>query len=223
MAEHDTDGGQGEVVDRSEDQEADQGDQTVTERAVGTGVTAAGGGNGKPDQQQEADSGEKGRATEGDPRATVLAGAVGSRVEPTSSGAVAGGSPMVGGSSGGVGGNGVAGDDPGLNGSPPRDPARGKGVVAEEEEATEVLIEYREQDVAFRPAASAATSSSHVPITKHDIAVHLPDNRLARLLEENPEIGEIVLKAKEVRARAIAASEAVERAERERERMERSL
>ncbi|KAI8555058.1 hypothetical protein RHMOL_Rhmol05G0145000 [Rhododendron molle] len=108
-------------------------------------------------------------------------------------------------------------DDPGPNGSPPRDSARGKGaVIAEEEEPTEVLVEYREQDIAFRPAASVTTSSSHVPITKYDIAEHLPDDRLARLLEENTEIGEIVLKAKEERARAIAASEAAERAERER-------
>ncbi|KAI8547483.1 hypothetical protein RHMOL_Rhmol07G0199400 [Rhododendron molle] len=105
---------------------------------------------------------------------------------------------MVGGSSGGVGGSGVAGDDPRPNRTPPRDSARSKGtVIAEEEEPTEVPVEYREQDVAFRPAASAATSSSHVPITKYDIAEHLPDDRLARLLEENPEIGEIVLKVKE--------------------------
>ncbi|KAI8538536.1 hypothetical protein RHMOL_Rhmol09G0111200 [Rhododendron molle] len=115
----------------------------------------------------------------------------------------------------GGGNSGAAGEVPGPNGSPPRDPARGKGVVAEEEEATEVPVEYREEDIAFRPAASAVTSSSHVPVTKYDIDEHLPDDLLARLLEENPEIGEIVLKAKEERARAIAASEAAERAERE--------
>ncbi|KAI8535446.1 hypothetical protein RHMOL_Rhmol10G0174900 [Rhododendron molle] len=87
--------------------------------------------------------------------------------------------------------------------------------MAEEEEATEVPVEYREEDIAFRPAASAATLSSHVPVTKYDIVEQLPDDLLARLLEKNPEIGEIVLKAKEERARAIAASEAAERAERE--------
>ncbi|KAI8542823.1 hypothetical protein RHMOL_Rhmol08G0169200 [Rhododendron molle] len=82
---------------------------------------------------------------------------------------------------------------------------------------TEILVEYREQDIAFRPASSAATSSRHVPVTKQDIAEHLPDDRLARLLEENPDVGEIVLRAKEERARAIAAWEAAEKAERERE------
>ncbi|KAI8559815.1 hypothetical protein RHMOL_Rhmol04G0204100 [Rhododendron molle] len=67
-----------------------------------------------------------------------------------------------------------------------------------------------------RPAATAATSSSHVSVTKYDIAEHLPDEMLAKLLEDNPTIGEMVLKAKEDRARAIEASEAAERAERER-------
>ncbi|KAI8571948.1 hypothetical protein RHMOL_Rhmol01G0160500 [Rhododendron molle] len=51
----------------------------------------------------------------------------------------------------------------------------------------------------------------------------MPDDRLARLLEENPEIGEIVLKAKEERARAIAAWEAAEKAERERKDREEPL
>ncbi|KAI8559935.1 hypothetical protein RHMOL_Rhmol04G0215200 [Rhododendron molle] len=142
-------------------------------------------------------------------------------------GTVAEGPPIVGGSSGDGGSSGAVGDVPGSNGSPPRDPARGKGVVAEEEETTEILVEYREQDVAFRPAETSATSSRHVPVTKQDIAEHLPDDRLARLLEANPEIGEIVLKAKEERAWAIAAWEAAEKVERERERererIERSL
>ncbi|KAI8572020.1 hypothetical protein RHMOL_Rhmol01G0166500 [Rhododendron molle] len=131
---------------------------------------------------------------------------------------------MVGSSSGDSGSSGAVGDVLGPNGSPPRDSARGKGaVIAEEEEPTKVPIEYREQDIAFRPAASAATSSSHVPITKQDIAEHLPDDRLARLLEENPEIGEIVLKAKEERAQAIAAWEAAEKAKRERKDREEPL
>ncbi|KAI8550484.1 hypothetical protein RHMOL_Rhmol06G0110400 [Rhododendron molle] len=77
---------------------------------------------------------------------------------------------------------------------------------------TEIPVEYREGDVLFRPAA---TSSSHVPITKYDVAEHLPDKALAKLLEDNPMIGEMVLKAKEERAQAIAALEAAERAERE--------
>ncbi|KAI8572137.1 hypothetical protein RHMOL_Rhmol01G0175400 [Rhododendron molle] len=130
---------------------------------------------------------------------------------------------MVGESSGGVGGSEAAGDDPGLNGSPPRDLVRGKGTVIAEEEPTEIPVEYREKDIAFRPAASAATSSRHVPVTKQDIAEHLPDDRLARLLEENPDVGEIVLGAKEERARAIAAWEATEKPERERKDREEPL
>ncbi|KAI8542935.1 hypothetical protein RHMOL_Rhmol08G0178500 [Rhododendron molle] len=53
------------------------------------------------------------------------------------------------------------------------------------------------------------------PITKYDIAEHLPDEALAKLLEDNLIIGKIVLRAKEERARAIAASEAAKRAKRE--------
>lgn len=104
------------------------------------------------------------------------------------------------------------------SGSPPRYPARGKGAVGTEEESTEAPVGYREEDVLFRPVSTAATSSSHVPITKYDVAEHLPDEMLAKLLEDNPLVGEIVLKAKEDRARAIEASKAAERAERERER-----
>ncbi|KAI8572178.1 hypothetical protein RHMOL_Rhmol01G0178100 [Rhododendron molle] len=62
----------------------------------------------------------------------------------------------------------------------------------------------------------AATSSRHVPITLDDVAEHSTDEILAKLLEDNPVIGEYVLKAKEDRARAIEASEAAARAERER-------
>ncbi|KAI8572722.1 hypothetical protein RHMOL_Rhmol01G0221600 [Rhododendron molle] len=63
---------------------------------------------------------------------------------------------------------------------------------------------------------TAATSSRHMPITYDDIAEHTPDAILARLLEERPDIGELVLKANENRAQAIEAAEAAERAERER-------
>ncbi|KAI8559884.1 hypothetical protein RHMOL_Rhmol04G0210400 [Rhododendron molle] len=119
---------------------------------------------------------------------------------------------------------GVVGDDTGPSQTPPRDPAKGKGVVGseehvEEEQTTEAdLIEIREEHIAFRPPATAATSSRHVPITLDDIAAHAPDEILAKVLEDHPEIGEYVLKAKEDRARAIEESEASARAEREAER-----
>ncbi|KAI8547507.1 hypothetical protein RHMOL_Rhmol07G0201300 [Rhododendron molle] len=127
---------------------------------------------------------------------------------------------MVGSSLGGGGRSSALGDIPGPNASLPRDPARGKGVVAEEpveeEQTTEAApVEIRDEDIVFRPPVIAATLSCHVPITKDDIAEHLPDDMLARLLEERPDIGEIVLKAKEERARAVAAWEAAEKAERE--------
>ncbi|KAI8542705.1 hypothetical protein RHMOL_Rhmol08G0159700 [Rhododendron molle] len=75
----------------------------------------------------------------------------------------------------------------------------------------------------FRPATTAATSSSHKPITQYDVTKHLPDEALAKLLEDNPTIGEMVLKAKEERARAIEASEAADRAERERAEREEPM
>ncbi|KAI8538462.1 hypothetical protein RHMOL_Rhmol09G0105900 [Rhododendron molle] len=113
-------------------------------------------------------------------------------------------------------GGGAGGDDTGPSQTPLRDSAKGKGAIIEEEETTAEPVTYQEADVMFRPAVIVATSSSHMPITKYDVVEHLPDEMLAKLLEDNPVIGELVLKAKEDRARAIEASEAAERAERER-------
>ncbi|KAI8536173.1 hypothetical protein RHMOL_Rhmol10G0235600 [Rhododendron molle] len=219
MAEHGNGGGEGEVVDRVEDRggpmETQTGDRSATKEAVGTSAVVAGGGDDGASQQQEV-------GDEENPRATVPTGAVGSISEAEGPGIVAEGPPMVGGSSGGSGSSGAVGDKPGPNGSPPRDLARGKSVavseeLVEKEQITEIApVEIREEDIAFRPPATAATSSRHLPITYGDIAEHTPDEIVARLLEERPDIGEIVLKAKEDRARAIEAAEAAERAERER-------
>ncbi|KAI8537838.1 hypothetical protein RHMOL_Rhmol09G0055200 [Rhododendron molle] len=170
-------------------------------------------------------------ATKENPRATVPIGAVGSISEAEGPRVVAEGPPMVGGSSGGSGSGGAAGDEPGSNGSPPRDPMKGKSTVIAEEEkpieeeqvTEEPPVEMREQDIAFRPPVTAATSSRHVPITYDDITEHTPDAILARLLEERPDIGELVLKAKEDRARAVEAAETAERAERERKDREEPL
>ncbi|KAI8559670.1 hypothetical protein RHMOL_Rhmol04G0191600 [Rhododendron molle] len=153
--------------------------------------------------------------------------AAGSISEPVGTNTEARASPVVGGSSGDAENSGTIGDETGPNGSPPRDSAKGKGVVIEEEHVEEVQIEIeqtteaapfeiREEDIAFRPPAGAATSSRHVPITYDDIAEHAPDEILARVLEQHPEIGEYVLKAKEDRARAIEEAEAAARAERDR-------
>ncbi|KAI8568336.1 hypothetical protein RHMOL_Rhmol02G0190200 [Rhododendron molle] len=196
MADHGNNGIEGEVVDRSADvggpMETDQGDQKATVGAVGASALATGGGNGREGQQQEVSDGDDHRAIEVEPRAIKEAEAVGSSVEPVGPGIAAEGTPKAGGSLADVGGSGAMGADLGLNGSPPRDPARGKGAVIEEEETTEAPVTYREEDVLFWPTA---TSSSHIPITKYDVAEHLPDEALAKLLEDNPIIGEIVLEA----------------------------
>lgn len=115
--------------------------------------------------------------------------------------------------SGDVGGRGASGGDVGPNGSLPRDLAMGKGAVIEEEETTEAPFMYWEEDVLFR---LAVMSSSYRSVTKHDVVEYLSDEALAELLEDNPAIGLAVLEPKEERVRAIAASEATKRAERER-------
>ncbi|KAI8535824.1 hypothetical protein RHMOL_Rhmol10G0204300 [Rhododendron molle] len=163
--------------------------------------------------------GGDGRSPEAEPRTTEEAGVVESSVEPLGSGTVVEGSPVVGGSSGDAGGSGAEGGDVEAIGSPPRDRARGKWAVVEEE-MTEALFVYREENVLFRPVV---TSSSHWPITKQDVAEQLSDEALAKLLEDSPAFGELVWKAKEDQARAIAASEAAERAERERKEREEPL
>ncbi|KAI8555066.1 hypothetical protein RHMOL_Rhmol05G0145800 [Rhododendron molle] len=229
MADHGSEGSGGEVIDQPEDRggpmEIQTGDQMTTEGAVGTGAAVTGGGDGGVNQQQEIGDEENPRATEENPHATVPTGAAGSISEAEGPGVMAKGSSVVGGSSGDGGSSGAMGDVPGPNGSLPRDSARGKGVViaeaekpTEEEQTTEASspVEIREEDIAFRPPVTAATSSRHIPITFDDIAEHTPDEILARLLEERPDIGEYVLKAKEDRARATEAAEAAERAERER-------
>ncbi|KAI8559890.1 hypothetical protein RHMOL_Rhmol04G0211000 [Rhododendron molle] len=156
--------------------------------------------------------GGDGRAPEAEPCATEEAGAVGPSVELVGLSTMSRGSLVVERSSGSAGGSGTEGGGIGPSGSLPRDPARGKGTMTEEQETAEVPASCREEDVLFRPVA---TSLSHRSITKYDVAEHLPDEALAKLLEDNPMIGEIVLKVKEDWARAIATSEAAERAERE--------
>ncbi|KAI8535430.1 hypothetical protein RHMOL_Rhmol10G0173300 [Rhododendron molle] len=207
--------------------ESEIGEQTTAEFVAGRGAEAAGGGNGRQEQQQEAAGGEEPRAVESDPRARDQAGAVESSREPEGSGMVAEGLPIVDRGSGVVDSSGAVGDDTGPSGSPPRDSAKGKGVVTEEvhveevqmerEQTTEAApIEVREEDIAFKPPTGAATSSHHVPVPYVDIAKHAPDELLAKLLEDHPVLGEYVLKAKEDRARAIEEAEAAARVERER-------
>ncbi|KAI8530384.1 hypothetical protein RHMOL_Rhmol11G0054100 [Rhododendron molle] len=233
MADHGTGGGEGEVIDQSEDRggpmAVEEVGRTAAEPAGVEGVVLTSGGDGEQGHGQEAAGGENPRGVESETRARDQAGVVEPNREPEGSGMMAEGPPVVEGVSGGAGGSGAVGDKTGLSGSPPRDSAKGKGAVIAEEQVEEVHIEevrttkadpveVREEDIAFRPPAGAATSSRHVPITYDDIAEHTPDEILARVLEQHPEIGEYILKAKEDRARVIEAAEAAARAEREAER-----
>ncbi|KAI8572721.1 hypothetical protein RHMOL_Rhmol01G0221500 [Rhododendron molle] len=64
---------------------------------------------------------------------------------------VAEGPPMVSGSFGGSGSGGAVDDVSGPNGSPPRDPAKGKStVIAEEEKPIEEEQTYEEPPVEIR-------------------------------------------------------------------------
>ncbi|KAI8538685.1 hypothetical protein RHMOL_Rhmol09G0124000 [Rhododendron molle] len=220
MADHGGNGSGGEVIDRPEDRgepmAVEQDDQTVLEEATSDDAVVKEGGDGGRDQLQESGDGEECRATKAVPRATEETGVMRPSASPLGLSTVAEGSPMViEGETGDVSGGGAGGDDIGPGQTPPRDSAKGKGAVIEED-TPEISVPYREEDIVFRPTVTAATSSSHVPITKYDVAEHLPDEALVKLLEDNPMIGELVLKAKKDRARAIEASEAAERAERER-------
>ncbi|KAI8535447.1 hypothetical protein RHMOL_Rhmol10G0175000 [Rhododendron molle] len=90
MAEHGNSGSEGEVVDRVEDQggpmETQTCDRMAVEEAVGVSAVVASGGDGEPYQQQEIGDEEKDHATEVNPHATVLTGAVGSVLEVGGSG-----------------------------------------------------------------------------------------------------------------------------------------
>ncbi|KAI8563674.1 hypothetical protein RHMOL_Rhmol03G0127600 [Rhododendron molle] len=199
MADHGSGGGGGEVIDQPEDRggpmEIQTGDQTTTEGAVGTSAAVTGGGDGGVNQQQEIGDEENPHTTEENPHATIPTGAAGFISEAEGPGVVAEGSSVVGGSSGDGGSSGAMSDISGPNGSPPRDSARGKGVViaeaekpTEEDRTTEAPspVEIPEEDIAFRPLLTAATSSRLIPITFDDIAEHTPDEILARLLGSAP-------------------------------------
>ncbi|KAI8529860.1 hypothetical protein RHMOL_Rhmol11G0006900 [Rhododendron molle] len=233
MADHGGNSGGGEVVDQSEDRGGpmadEEVDRTAAEPARVEGATVEKGGDGGGNREQAAGDEENRRPSEAEPRATEQTGVVGSSSEPVVSGMMAEGLSVVRGTSAGISGSGAVGDDIGPSQTPPRDSAKGKGVVVEEErieeehvdekQTTEAApVEIREEDIAFRPPVTAATSSHHVPITYADIAEHAPDELLAKLLEDHPIIGEYVFKAKEDRARAIEEAEAAAKAEWEAER-----
>ncbi|KAI8524802.1 hypothetical protein RHMOL_Rhmol13G0178000 [Rhododendron molle] len=216
MADADGNGGDGDVIDRLEDRGgpmvAETGDQMREEVVAGASAVVEGGGDGEEGRERETGNEEKGRATEENPRARVLTGAVGPILAAGGSSLVGESPPMVSGSPGGAGSGEAVGDDPGPNGSPPRDPTRGKStVIAEEEKPTEEEqtteappVEIREKDIAFRPPVTAATSSRHIPITFDDIAEHTPDEplRAAERAERERKESEDLLREMETEERA---------------------
>ncbi|KAI8559474.1 hypothetical protein RHMOL_Rhmol04G0176700 [Rhododendron molle] len=223
MAEHGGNEGGGEVVDQTEDRGGPMEIELVEKQSVeAVGIdsaTTASGGDGIRSHEGEVADGEIPRAVERESRARVETGVAEPSSEPVDPGTAVEDLSVVGGGSGDVGvSGGNQGDDTGPIKSPPRDSAKGKGTVVEEEQASENPMRYPESDIAFRPPATAATSSRHEPITFDDVAEKAPDDVVARLLEEYPVLGEMVLRAKEERAQAIAAWEAAARADRERER-----
>ncbi|KAI8551020.1 hypothetical protein RHMOL_Rhmol06G0152300 [Rhododendron molle] len=229
MADHDGNGSGGEVVDQSEDRggpmAVEDVGQAAAEPARVEGAVLTGSGDDIQGREQEVAGGENPRAVEGVSRARDQAGAVESSRGSEGLGMVAEGPAMIERGSGDAEVSTAVGEATEPSQTPPRDSAKGKGAVIEDEHVEEMRIEIEKTteaapvevqagDVAFRPPAGAATSSRHVPVTYADIAEHTPDAILARLLEERPDIGEYVLKAKEDRARAV---EAAARAEREAE------
>ncbi|KAI8549169.1 hypothetical protein RHMOL_Rhmol06G0005500 [Rhododendron molle] len=239
MADQSGGSGEGEVFDRPEDRggpmAVDESDQTAAEHVGIDGAGVTDGGDSGGDQQHEAGRGDEGRVRGSDPRATDTTGAMGPGAEPLGTGMAAGDSEQTrGGSGGDASEDDRCATEPDARATeaepnPAEGLGKGKGAVIEEEHVEEVRIEevqsteatpvvIPEEDIAFRPLAGTATSSRHVPITYANIVEHVPDEILARVLENHAEMGEYVLKAKEDRARAIQEAEATARAEREAER-----
>ncbi|KAI8559922.1 hypothetical protein RHMOL_Rhmol04G0213900 [Rhododendron molle] len=157
---------------------------------LGTGMAASDSEQTKSGSGEDA-NGDDCRALEPDTRAREPIGVVGPRADPMGPSSIVEGTSAVGGSSDVISSNGTRGNDTGPIESPPRVPAKGKGIVGTEEVHIERLPPLR--------FGRRTLHSGH-----------------RQLLADHPIIGEYVLKAKEDRARAIEASDAAARAERER-------
>ncbi|KAI8559927.1 hypothetical protein RHMOL_Rhmol04G0214400 [Rhododendron molle] len=190
MANHGNGSGEEDVVDRPEDEggpmEVEIKDQPTTEEATGVGAMIVGGEDVTSD-------------------AEIVT------IQPLDPFTSVEGVVISGEDFSGAGGSGAR--DGGVRssgGSFMRNPTHKKDpiVVEEEEEARNI----RAEDVMFQPAAQLLT---HMPITQEDYVEYLSDKRLARLLEEHPEVGIAVLLAREERQREVLAAEAAARAERE--------
>ncbi|KAI8555143.1 hypothetical protein RHMOL_Rhmol05G0151500 [Rhododendron molle] len=214
--------------------EIDTGDQCLAEAVGAEGAVVARHDGGDDGREKEVGGRDEHRATETDPPVTEEARAVELVVQPLDPGMEVAGSVVAGRSSehGGHGSDGRAPEaEPratvvsgvvGPNVEPMGSGTMGEGLPiigggsGDAGGSGEVVM-------LSQSATTAASSSSHRPITKYYVAEHLPDEALVKLLEDNPMIGEIVLKAKEDRARAIAAMEAAARAEREQKEREELL
>ncbi|KAI8571872.1 hypothetical protein RHMOL_Rhmol01G0153500 [Rhododendron molle] len=175
-----------EVAERAEREQREREEpMRYGGRGEGQSGVAEGGGDGDQCRKQETGGEDVRHTLEPDPHAIEETGAAGPSAELVGSGTALGGPFVVGGSSEVGGSSGTSGDETGPGGSPPRDPARGKGTVTEGKDTTGVPVTYKEEDVLYRPAA---TSSSHWPINKHDVAEHLSDKALAKLFADNPQL-----------------------------------
>ncbi|KAI8571978.1 hypothetical protein RHMOL_Rhmol01G0163000 [Rhododendron molle] len=217
MANRGDGGDKGEVIDQTEDRGGPMTIQTEDLTTVGEGMSIGAegirDGDGVQGRSEKVGDDEDRRASKTEPRATDQASVVGSRVDRVGFVLTVEGSSVIGVSSDVAGSSGVGGDDTEPVESPPRDSVKGKSAVIEEVQVEDVHIEevqtieaapveIRAEDVAFRPPAGAATSSRHVQITYDDIAEHAPDELVARLLAERPDIGEAEAAARAERERA---------------------
>lgn len=177
MADYGGNGGSGDVVDRLMDEgatmEPEEEDQTAAEMTAGKGAAVGGGGGDRSDQQPVVEDEAGRRALEGDSHAPKTSKAVGPGADAIDTSMNVEGSETVDGSSGGA-----RGGDVELSESPPRDSARGKGVLVEEE----VPMEVQTGPVEFQPAVR---SSSHKPVSKGDFVEFVDDATLAQLLRDN--------------------------------------
>ncbi|KAI8543454.1 hypothetical protein RHMOL_Rhmol08G0219500 [Rhododendron molle] len=145
MANRGDGGDKGEVIDQTEDRGGPMAIQTEDLTTLGEGMSTSAEGirdsDGVQGHSEKVGDDEDRRASEAEPRATEQAKVVGSRVDPVGFVLTIEGSSVIGGSSDVAGSNGVGGDDTGPVESPPRDSAKGKSAVIEEEQVEEVHIE----------------------------------------------------------------------------------
>lgn len=208
MADHGGDGSNGDVVDRPWDEgetmETETEVEQATEVAIGEGAAASSsGGVGKDRAMTVGDDSDR-RAPVANLHTPMTGETARAVVQPLDSTTAVEGVVISSGSFGGAGGSVGSGSGVGPSGSPPRDSVKGKGMVVEIEEASEIPT----GPVEFRPAAG---SSGHRPISRGYFAKFVDEAVLDRLLWDNPTVVATVVAAREERQRAIGLAQEDER------------